>query len=120
MAAQGLARAQDWFHKEPVCNAGRMAELESAAWKDDRRFRIMSVDQGVLSFVDLFMHTPSKPRTSAGPPSAHLHEDEGKNISITGRPPTCTPHLIRGMHGAATWAHLLRGCRECMLHGACT
>ena len=65
-------------------SAGHMAELENAAWKDDRRFRLLSVDGGVLSFVDLFMHTPSKPRSSAGPPSEHLHEDQGKNISITG------------------------------------
>lgn len=61
-----------------------MAELENAAWKDDRRFRIVSVDGGVLSFLDLFMHTPSKPPSSAGPPSPHMHEDDGKNISITG------------------------------------
>ena len=72
--------------------AGRMAELENAAWKDDRRFRIMSVDQGVFSFLDLFMHTPSKPRSSAGAPSKFLHEDEGKNISITGGP-LSLPHL---------------------------
>ncbi len=74
-----------------------MAELENAAWKDDRRFRIMSVDHGVFSFVDLFMHTPSKPRSSAGPPSKHLHEDEGKNISITGAPPRlpCSAHPAR-------------------------
>ena len=93
----------------PDIGAGRMAELENAAWKDDRRFRIMSVDQGVFSFVDLFMHTPSKPRSSAGPPSKYLHEDDGKNISITGGPPSlpcsaqscpallpcCTRHLLR-------------------------
>ena len=65
-----------------------MAELENAAWKDDRRFRIVSVDQGVLSFLDLFMHSPSKPRSSAGSPSKFMHEDEGKNISITGGLPT--------------------------------
>ena len=65
-------------------DAGHMAELENAAWKDDRRFRILSVDKGVLSFVDLFMHTPSKPSSSTGPPSEHIHEDVGKGISITG------------------------------------
>ena len=54
------------------------------AWKDDRRFRLLSVDAGVLSFTDLFLHTPSKPLTSAGPPSPHMHLDGGRNISITG------------------------------------
>lgn len=38
-----------------------MAELETAAWKDDRRFRIMAEDGGALSFADLFFHTPNSP-----------------------------------------------------------
>ncbi len=76
-------------------SAGHMAELENAAWKDDRRFRLLSIDGGVLSFVDLFMHTPSKPRSSTGSPSVHLHEDQFKNISITGG-------RCYGMHAPAT------------------
>lgn len=60
-----------------------MAELETAAWKDDRRFRLLSLDGGVLTFSDLLFHTPSRPLAAAagGPEQA---EGEG-NISITGQ-----------------------------------
>ena len=34
-------------------------ELETGAWKDDRRLRIAAIDQGALSFIDLYMHTPT-------------------------------------------------------------
>jgi len=61
---QGMT-APETFIREAVTHAGHLAELETAAWKDDRRFRVISADQGVLSFVDLFMHTPNKPHTSA-------------------------------------------------------
>ena len=40
---------------------GYLAELETAAWKDDRRFRLLAVDRGALSFADLFFHTPDSP-----------------------------------------------------------
>lgn len=39
----------------------RFADLESTAWKDDRRFRLLAVDHGQLTFVDLFFHTPRSP-----------------------------------------------------------
>jgi hypothetical protein len=48
--------------------ADGLAELETAAWKDDRRFRLLSVDGGVLSFADLFFNTPSRP--ASGRPAA--------------------------------------------------
>ena len=40
--------------------AGHLAELESSAWKDDRRFRLLVADRGALSFSDLYLNTPSK------------------------------------------------------------
>ncbi len=65
-------------------HAGHLAELENAAWKDDRRFRVLAFDKGAFSFADFFFHTPSKPHSSSGPPSEHMHLEEGHNISITG------------------------------------
>lgn len=41
-------------------DAVHLAELEAAAWKDDRRFRLLTVDRGVSSFSDLYFNTPSK------------------------------------------------------------
>jgi hypothetical protein len=34
-----------------------LTELETAAWKDDRRFRIITVDSGCLSFGDFYFKT---------------------------------------------------------------
>lgn len=42
-----------------------LTELETAAWKDDRRFRIITVDSGCLSFGDFYFNTPSAPRIRA-------------------------------------------------------
>lgn len=39
---------------------GHLAELESTAWKDDRRFRVLVADAGALSFADLYLNTPTK------------------------------------------------------------
>ena len=74
--------------------AGHMAELENAAWKDDRRFRVLTFDKGALAFTDFFFHTPTKPNSSCGPPSEHMHLEEGHNISITG---VCAPQLSVGV-----------------------
>jgi len=41
-----------------------MFELETGAWKDDRRFRIAAVDGGAMSFTDLYLHTASSPNRS--------------------------------------------------------
>ena len=41
-------------------DAAHLAELEAAAWKDDRRFRLITVDRGVTSFSDLYFNTPTK------------------------------------------------------------
>ena len=43
--------------------AGRLLEMETAAWKDDRRFRLLTIDNGTLSFTDLMFNTPGKPVT---------------------------------------------------------
>ncbi|PRW58812.1 metallophosphoesterase [Chlorella sorokiniana] len=47
-------------HSTPA--GGHMAELETAAWKDDRRFRVLALDGGALSFVELMFHTRNAPR----------------------------------------------------------
>ncbi|CAL8465131.1 g4666 [Coccomyxa elongata] len=70
------------LHSAP--DGGHLAELENAAWKDDRRFRVLTFDKGSFSFADFFFHTPSQPLSSSGPPSEHMHLEEGQNISITG------------------------------------
>lgn len=44
-----------------------LAELETGAWKDDRRFRIASVDNGAFAFIDLYYvsnGTPGRRRRS--------------------------------------------------------
>lgn len=38
-----------------------LTELETSAWKDDRRFRIMAIDSGCLSFSDYYYHTATSP-----------------------------------------------------------
>ncbi|EFN57681.1 hypothetical protein CHLNCDRAFT_50941 [Chlorella variabilis] len=43
-------------------SGGRMAEIETAAWKDDRRFRLVAVDGGALTLLDLMFHTRNSPR----------------------------------------------------------
>lgn len=48
------------LHTTP--RGGHMAELETAAWKDDRRFRLLAVDGGALAFLDLMFHTRNAPR----------------------------------------------------------
>ena len=61
---------------------GKLLELETAAWKDDRRFRLMTVDNGTFSFTDLMFNTPSKPVTKGvAPPPAPTTPD---NITISG------------------------------------
>jgi hypothetical protein len=42
-------------------NPKKLIELETGAWKDDRRFRIAAIDGGAMSFIDLYLHTPSSP-----------------------------------------------------------
>ena len=65
--------------------AAHLAELEAAAWKDDRRFRVLTVDQGVVSFSDLYFNTPSKvppPPSAASAASARVVD--GYSISSQG------------------------------------
>ncbi|RMZ56666.1 hypothetical protein APUTEX25_002755 [Auxenochlorella protothecoides] len=50
--------------------SGHLAELETAAWKDDRRFRLLAVDGGLLSFQDLFFHAPGSPGQPRRPDAA--------------------------------------------------
>ena len=39
-----------------------LTELETAAWKDDRRFRVLAADHGCMSFADFHFNTRSSPR----------------------------------------------------------
>jgi hypothetical protein len=51
--------------KKTIKNSSKMLiELETGAWKDDRRFRIAALDGGAMSFIDLYLHTPSSPDMS--------------------------------------------------------
>ncbi|KAK9799709.1 hypothetical protein WJX73_001391 [Symbiochloris irregularis] len=63
---------------------GVFAELETAAWKDARRFRLLAVDSGHLSFADYYLQTPSRPstpsRSSASPLQRHHN---GTSFAIT-------------------------------------
>ena len=46
----------------------RLTELESTAWKDERRFRILAVDEAsqCVSFADFYFNTRTSPRLLAG------------------------------------------------------
>ena len=49
------------LHPTSPAGGGHLAELETAAWKDDRRFRVLALDAGALSFADYYFHTPGSP-----------------------------------------------------------
>ena len=76
--------------------AAHLAELETAAWKDDRRFRLLSLDGGDLAFVDLSFHTPSRPR--AGPPAEPV-PGTAANFSITGAAAAAFDPYLMGFRG---------------------
>jgi hypothetical protein len=61
----------------PTPAGGRLADLETAAWKDDRRFRLVGVDGGSLSFLDLFFHTRSAPGMPGRPDAAAMQDPGG-------------------------------------------
>lgn len=66
---------------------GKLLEMETAAWKDDRRFRLLTVDNSTFSFTDLMFNTPSKPVTKGvAPPPPPLTPD---NITISGMLYSC-------------------------------
>ena len=67
---------------EKIGATGRLLEMETAAWKDDRRFRLLTVDNGTFSFTDLMFNTPGKPASKgvASPPPPLALD----SITITG------------------------------------
>ena len=74
------------LHTEGMpCGAGHLLELETAAWKDHRRFRVLAVDQGRLAFVDLYYVTPSR-RTFAGGRTAGQTGIVGVHSDLRGEP----------------------------------
>lgn len=48
-------------HPNSNGSGGFMNELETSAWKDERRFRVLAVDSGVVAFADLHFHTATSP-----------------------------------------------------------
>lgn len=52
------------LHRVHTFSESYLTELETAAWKDDRRFRILVIEQDAqcLSFEDLYFNTPTSPR----------------------------------------------------------
>ena len=73
--------------------AGHLAELETAGWKDDRRFRLLTVDRGALSFSDLYFNTPTKVRMrcTAGLQVMYSSWDKGSGHAIA-----CLPSFSCG------------------------
>lgn len=85
--------------------AAHLAEMESTAWKDERRFRIVVADRGAVSFCDLFFRRrspavppPPMPRAlraqeaaaaSASPPGRHF------DIVALGKHQHCSPNEIK-------------------------
>lgn len=63
----GMQHSVSWTMLDAcVRPAGNLAELESTAWKDERRFRIVVADRGALAFCELYF----RPRPPAIPPTA--------------------------------------------------
>ena len=52
------------LHRVHAVSESYLTELETAAWKDDRRFRILVIEQDAqcLSFEDLYFNTKTSPR----------------------------------------------------------
>ena len=58
--------------------AGYMAELEAADWKDNRRFRILALHYGQLSFADYAFHTGAV----SGSIALTTHSQAGSSFAI--------------------------------------
>lgn len=63
--------------------AGYLAELETAAWKDARRFRILAVDNNSLSFADYYLQTPSRPVTPSQTRDVQQRQHANISYAIT-------------------------------------
>jgi hypothetical protein len=78
----------------PVADGSWMAELESGAWKDDRRFRVLAVDGGAVSFADLHFHSrgaPPRPARADAPArrsAAWLRGYARRRFGVTAADPT--------------------------------
>lgn len=76
-----------WRSGEVFCIAGYLADLESAAWKDDRAFRLLTVHAGVLSFSDLFFSTSGKARPGVARPQSHTVGNSSLSVAGQGSNP---------------------------------
>lgn len=70
-----------------VAFAGYLADLESAAWKDDRAFRLLTVHAGVLSFSDYFFSTSGKARPGVARSPSHTVSNASFSVSGQGSIP---------------------------------
>ena len=81
------------IHAAP--GGGAMAELEAAAWKDDRRFRVLALDGAAFSFADLYFHAPGsppRPRRADAPAAADPEWREARarrGWAVTAADPSC-------------------------------
>ncbi|GMH42561.1 hypothetical protein BSKO_10480 [Bryopsis sp. KO-2023] len=75
------------LHKLWSTGTSTMAELETADWKITRRFRIMSVDQGMTSFVDL-KYIPSRPGPGFAIEALEETMQVGNHIVLVTSPPS--------------------------------
>ncbi len=66
-----------------------MAELETSAWKDDRRFRLLALDRGALTFADLFFHAPGTPRRPSRREDVMAVKENGARESRCGKGVGC-------------------------------
>ena len=76
---------------------GRLTELESAAWKDERSFRVLVVDNGCVAFANYYFLTPTSPHYLAGRASdLHQRQGVGWESSFADRGWGLTSHEARG------------------------
>ena len=64
-----------------MLSGGYLAELETSAWLNDRRFRLLCFEDGSAAFLDLYFHTETNPR--AEHKSAHKAHGLGQSFGIT-------------------------------------
>eukprot|EP00884_Botryococcus_braunii_P004718 jgi/Botrbrau1/14247/Bobra.0381s0008.2 len=67
----------------PNSFGGYLADLESAAWKDDRAFRVMTVYNGSFSFSDLFFIASLHPKKGVSTPQKH-HYVGNASFAVSG------------------------------------
>ena len=62
-----------------------MAELETSDWKDNRRFRLLTLHHGVLNFADYHFHSDSFQPGSA---SISVRRQPGQGFTVAAQEPS--------------------------------